>query len=54
MELICPECKNDVKLARFPNLKHNDMIECGWCGIALMITETGKGQWLAEVVEEGK
>ena len=51
---LCPECKNDVKLARYPNLKHQDVIECGWCGIILMVTANGEDHWMVEVIEEGK
>lgn len=54
MQLICPECKNDVNLTRYPNLKRDDIIECDTCGITLMIADTAEGQWVAEVVDEGK
>lgn len=54
MKIVCPECKNDVNLTPYPNLKKDDVIECDQCGITLMVMETAEGQWVAEVVDEGK
>lgn len=54
MRLVCPECKNDVALAPYPNLKSDDVVECDTCGISLMITDTSGDNLAAEVVDEGK
>ncbi len=54
MNLICPECKNEVELAGYPNLKRNDVIECNMCGITLMVDESGDSGWVGQVVDEGK
>ena len=54
MKLVCPECKNDIELAQYPNLKAKDIIECNMCGITLMAEESADGSWLAQVVDEGK
>lgn len=55
MKLICPECKNDVNLANYPNLEKGHVIECDVCGITLMVGNVGEDETiLAEVVDEGK
>ena len=38
MNLICPECKNDVALSRYPQLAVDQAIECDVCGITLLVT----------------
>ena len=53
MRLICPECKNEVDLTRYPNLAPEQIIECNVCGITLMISSIGDDV-IAEVVDEGK
>ncbi len=54
MKLVCPECKNDVDLAAYTNLKRNDVVECNMCGITLMVEECGDSGCVAQVVDEGK
>ena len=54
MRLVCPECKNDVDLSPYPNLVKDQIIECNFCGITLMIANTSGDQLLGEVVDEGK
>ncbi len=54
MKLVCPECKNEVSLVPYPNLKREDVVECNTCGITLMITECDDGDCVAEIVDEGK
>ena len=54
MKLICPECKNDVFLAAYPNLKRDDVIECNTCGITLMVTNADGDDLSADIVDEGK
>lgn len=54
MKLICPECKNEVNLTRFPNLAPADVIECNHCGITLGIENISGEEVTAEIVDEGK
>ncbi len=55
MKLTCPECKNDVDLTPYPDLKKDQVIECGMCGITLLVTEiSDSGDVLTEIVDEGK
>ena len=54
MQLICPECKNDVDLASYPNLAKDQVIECDVCGISLLITSIDDKAVQAEVTDEGK
>jgi DNA-directed RNA polymerase subunit RPC12/RpoP len=55
MNLICPECKNEVDLIDFPNLKKGDVVECDVCGISLLITNiNAEGAVSAEIADEGK
>ncbi|MEK7644326.1 MAG: hypothetical protein AAB390_03435 [Patescibacteria group bacterium] len=54
MRLVCPECKNEVNLARYPQLAPADVIECDVCGISLGIENIADGEVTAEVVDEGK
>lgn len=55
MKLICPECKNDVNLALYPNVAPEHVIECDVCGITLMVELVGvNGLVVANVVDEGK
>ena len=54
MRLICPECKNDVDLSPYPNLDQDQVIECGTCGITLLVTDIEGDEAAAEVTDEGK
>lgn len=54
MRLVCPECKNEVELARYPHLAPADVIECDVCGISLGIENISGEEVTAEVVDEGK
>jgi len=54
MKLLCPECKNEVDLMSYPNLKKDDIVECGMCGITLQVQESGDSGWVGVVVDEGK
>jgi len=54
MRLVCPECKNEVNLANYPDLDVKHVIECDKCGITLMINEINDDHIVAEVAEEGK
>ena len=54
MKLNCIECKNDVDLSAYPNLAVDQVIECGTCGITLLVTAIEGENVTAEVVDEGK
>jgi len=54
MTLICPECKNNVDLSRYPNLAPENVIECDMCGITLMVTKLEGESVEVEIVDEGK
>ncbi len=54
MKLVCPECKNEVDLMSYPNLKKDDIVECSMCGITLQVSESGDSGWVGVVVDEGK
>lgn len=54
MNLICPECKNNVDLAAYPHLTPEQVIECNVCGISLLVTSIVGDKAEAEVVDEGK
>ena len=51
----CPECKNDVNLAKYPDLSVGDVIECDVCGISLVVKGIGEdGEVYTEIADEGK
>jgi len=52
-KLICPECKNEVDLSRYPNLAVGMVVECNHCGMTLAIKEIGP-EIKSEIVDEGK
>lgn len=54
MQLTCPECKNNVDLSSYQDLKAEQIIECNVCGISLLVTSINDEQVEAEVVDEGK
>lgn len=54
MQLICPECKNEVNLSAYPNLAVGNVIECNVCGITLLVNEMNGDVVTCEVVDEGK
>ena len=54
MKLICPECKNEVDLSSYQNLAKDQVIECGLCGISLIVVSVSADTAVAEVVDEGK
>ena len=52
---ICPECKNDVNLERYPNLSLGNIIECDVCGITLVVKGIDEeGEVFTEIADEGK
>lgn len=53
MQLICPECKNQIDLTNYPDLSAGSVIECNHCGITLEAKEDGEN-FIVEVIDEGK
>ncbi len=54
MKLVCPECKNEVDLSRYPDLAVDNVIECDICGITLLVTKIEGNEVTTEIVDEGK
>ena len=54
MHLNCPECKNDVSLAKYPQVDRDQVVECDVCGISLLVIDIQNGEVAAEVADEGK
>ncbi len=53
-KMICPECKNEVNLSRYPNLAVGMVVECNHCGMTLSVKEIAHGEVKSEIVDEGK
>jgi ribosomal protein S27E len=53
MQLICPECKNEIDISGYPDLTGGSVVECNHCGITLQAKEDGDN-FTAEVIDEGK
>lgn len=54
MKCVCPECKNDIDLTRYPKLEVENVIECDTCGITLGVTDVDGEDVKTEIVDEGK
>lgn len=58
MKAICPECKNEIDLLRYPSITEGMVIECNHCGITLLIKKIEKKpegeEVFTEIVDEGK
>ena len=54
MKCTCPECKNQVDLARYPDLTVGTVIECNVCGITLAVRAIDGAEVATEIVDEGK
>ncbi len=54
MRLVCPECKNEVDLSRYPDLAKGQIIECNSCGITLLVNSVDGAEVDVDIVEEGK
>ena len=55
MKAICPECKNEIDLTRYPMMKEGIIIECNVCGITLLVRKIDTGGNIeTEIVDEGK
>jgi DNA-directed RNA polymerase subunit RPC12/RpoP len=51
---ICPECKNQIDLASYPNIAVGMVIECNHCGMTLLVKEIANNEVKTVVVDEGK
>lgn len=54
MICICPECKNQVDLSAYPSVAPGMVIECGTCGMTLLVKGIQGGIVETEIVDEGK
>jgi DNA-directed RNA polymerase subunit RPC12/RpoP len=54
MKSICPECKNNIDLSRYTNIKEGMVIECNHCGITLLIKNIKDNVISTDIVDEGK
>ncbi|MFH1291658.1 MAG: hypothetical protein ABIH87_00455 [bacterium] len=54
MNLICPECKNQVDLSNYPDLAVDHVVECNFCGITLQVLDIDGNNVEADVIDEGK
>jgi hypothetical protein len=54
MTCVCPECKNDVNLVRYPKVDVGMVIECDVCGITLAVKGIEGNEIYTEVADEGK
>ncbi len=51
---VCPECKNEIDLLRYPSISEGMVIECNHCGITLLIKKIDSNTVSTEIVDEGK
>lgn len=51
---ICPECKNDINISKYPNISVGMIIECDICGITLLVKKTEGQNIETEIIDEGK
>jgi lysine biosynthesis protein LysW len=54
MECICPECKNEIDLSKYPKIAIGHVIECQTCGILLEVRSIDNNKVETEIVDEGK
>lgn len=54
MKSICPECKNNIDISRYPSIKEGMVIECNHCGITLSVKKINPDSISTEIVDEGK
>ncbi len=53
-QAVCPECKNNIDISRYPNLAVGMVIECNHCGMTLLVKEIVDGNIKTDIVDEGK
>ena len=51
---VCPECKDNIDLSRYPNLAPGMIVECNHCGMTLLVKEIVDGDVKTDIVDEGK
>jgi len=54
MNLVCPECKNDIKISGSTDLSVGSVLECNTCGITLEVGKIKNEEIILEVIDEGK
>jgi DNA-directed RNA polymerase subunit RPC12/RpoP len=54
MNANCPECKNNIDLAKYPSIKEGMVIECNHCGITLLVKKIEDGVISTDIIDEGK
>ncbi len=54
MKSICPECKNEIDITRYPKLNEGMVIECNHCGITLSVDKIESDTVATSIVDEGK
>lgn len=54
MTCICPECKNNIDLSRYQDIKTGMVIECDRCGMTLAVKNVESNNVMTEIVDEGK
>jgi DNA-directed RNA polymerase subunit RPC12/RpoP len=55
MLCVCPECKNNLDLSRYPQLTVGMVIECNHCGMTLLVKDIASdGAVRTDIVDEGK
>ncbi len=54
MTCICPECKNEINLAKYPALSVGNVIECDVCGITLVVKGIEDNTVYTEIQDEAK
>lgn len=54
MKCVCPECKNDIDMSKYPNVAVGNVIECNTCGIMLEVRNIEGVDVETEIVDEGK
>ena len=51
---VCPECKNNIDLSRYPSLAAGMIIECNHCGMTLLVKQITDNDVKTVIVDEGK
>lgn len=54
MNLVCPECKNNIKFSDSTDLSVGSVLECNTCGITLEVEKIDNEKVSFEVIDEGK
>ncbi|MBU0660832.1 hypothetical protein KKG22_01475 [Patescibacteria group bacterium] len=54
MKITCVECKNNVDMSAYSEVKVDNVIECNHCGITLVVTSIVDDIAEVDVMDEGK